>query len=284
MSHTALLGCLFLLTTFPILSQNFVVATIGDSLADSLYNSLRARPDWIARDHLKLLRWSRPVVGLTRTDVFDYAKWLRETRDLGFADTCFVEIGANDMQSIRVENQWIAYGSPEWKKLYSERTLDMARTLIAQRCGRVLWVLQPGFEKRSELACHRELINELQRQALRLDRTGLVEIVTSTDAYGPDETHFNREFLLKLGAPLLQMVDTTRQFIRNKCDSCHTSVGLVSTSEVYPLRWFRRSDPPPVTVWKPDHTGARCQVAVSKKLPAKGKHKWAAAVRRTRAT
>jgi hypothetical protein len=283
MPSTPLLGCLLLLATIPVMSQTFVVATVGDSFADSLYNSLRARPDWIERDHLKLLRWSRPIVGLTRTDVFDYAKWLRETRELGFADVCFVEIGANDMQSISINHQWISYGSPEWKKTYAERTLQMAQTLIAQRCGRVLWVLQPGFEKRGELSCHRELINELQRETLRLDRTGLIEIVTSAEAYGSDQTHFNREFLLQLGAPLLQMVDTTRQFVRRQCNACHTSIGLVSTTEVFPLRWWKRSEPPPVTVWKPDHTGARCQVAVVKRLPAKGRHRLAA-VRRTRAT
>ncbi len=86
------------------------VATVGDSFADSLYNAMRARPDLVERYGLHLTRWSRPIVGLTRTDYFDYTKWLRETAE-GSVDVCLVQIGSNDMQSIPVANkQWIAMG------------------------------------------------------------------------------------------------------------------------------------------------------------------------------
>ena len=46
----------------------------------------------------------------------------------------------------------------------------MAQTLADRRCGQVLWVLQPGFEKREAMACHRELINEVQGSALHQAR------------------------------------------------------------------------------------------------------------------
>ena len=51
---------------------------------------------FLQRYGVGLARWSRPIVGLTRTDYFDYAGWLRDTSELGPADLCLVEIGAND--------------------------------------------------------------------------------------------------------------------------------------------------------------------------------------------
>ena len=62
------------------------VATVGDSFADSLYNALRSRPDLMQRYGVELRRWSRPIVGLTRGDDFDYAGWLRDTVELGSVD------------------------------------------------------------------------------------------------------------------------------------------------------------------------------------------------------
>jgi len=214
--------CLLLLIALELSGQSRSVATIGDSFADSLYNSLHSRPDLIERSNIKLMRWSRPIVGLTRTDVFDYTGWLRDTKDLGFADVCLVEIGSNDMQSIRVAGQWVAYGSPQWREAYGARTREMAQILVGRRCGEVLWVLQPGFEKRDALACHRELINEVQRDVVRLlVRTGVLEVVTNEGVYGQDKTHFNRAFLLQLGPALFQIVDATRQIVPARCSACH---------------------------------------------------------------
>ena len=60
---------------------------------------------------------------------------------------CLAQIGSNDMQSIPVaKNQWIAYGSQAWRAAYADRTREMARILTGQRCGQLIWVLQPGFE------------------------------------------------------------------------------------------------------------------------------------------
>jgi hypothetical protein len=241
------------------------VATIGDSFADSLYNSLRARPDLLQRYDVHLTRWSRPSVGLTRTDYFDYAAWLRDSAELGTVDLCFVEIGSNDMQSIPVaKDQWIAYGSLQWKEAYAGRTFELARILTERRCGMVMWVLQPGFEKRDALACHRELINEAQREALDLDRTRVLEIDTSAAAYGPDKTHFSRSYLLQLGPALLQLVDTSRQIIHMRCLACHRNVeGTPVEAEILPLRWWRRELAQ--QVWAPERKGVQCRIAVEKR-------------------
>src|SRR5215813_9367328 len=107
----ALIGCFLLTRATAAYGQPFTVATVGDSFADSLYNSMRSRPDLVQQRGVRLLRWSRPIIGLTRTDFFDYPAWLHDSPDLGKADLCFVEIGANDMQSLpAAAQQRIAYG------------------------------------------------------------------------------------------------------------------------------------------------------------------------------
>jgi hypothetical protein len=231
---------LFLLAT-TIHAQTFQIATIGDSFADSLYYAMRGRPDLIRKSDVRLTRWSRPIVGLTRSDYFDYRQWLRDLPDSDPADLCFVQIGANDMQSIPVgPRKWLAYGTPPWKEAYAAATLELARLLAGRRCRQVLWVLQPGFEKREALACHRELIDQVQRETVHLDRTRLLEIETSETSYGPDRTHFNRAYLLRLGPALFQLVDSARQIDHGRCLVCHRNVDASPPArDVLPLHWRR---------------------------------------------
>jgi hypothetical protein len=73
-AHKALTGYALLLFCIGRPCQAFTVATVGDSFADSLYNAMRARPDLMQRYGVQLTRWSRPIIGLTRTDYFDYTK------------------------------------------------------------------------------------------------------------------------------------------------------------------------------------------------------------------
>jgi hypothetical protein len=266
LTHLLKTPCVLLfLAAIQARGQAFRVATVGDSFADSLYNSIRARPDLVASHGIRLMRWSRPIVGLTRTDYFDYAAWLQDLPsdlpDSASADLCFVEIGTNDMQSISVApQQWIAYGSAEWREAYAKRTGDMARLLLDERCGQVLWVLQPGFEKRDGLACHRELVNEIQRETLRLDRARLLDVATTDAVYGADKTHFNRAFLLQLGPAMFQLIDTARQIDNGKCYACHRNVDLRPTADIAPLRWVEQE--PLAPVWAPERTGVLCRVPV----------------------
>jgi hypothetical protein len=242
------------------------VATVGDSFADALYNSMRARPDLVRRYGVQLVRWSRPIIGLTRTDYFDYTGWLRDSAELGSVDVCFVQIGSNDMQSIPVSpKQWIAYGSPQWRDAYAGRTREMARVLTEHRCGLLIWVLQPGFEKQEAMACHRELINEVQRQALRVERTRVMELSTSETDYGPDKTHFNRAYLLQLGPALFHLVDTSGQILHTGCLSCHRNIeGLTREPEIFPLLPWRTELAMPV--WAPERVGVQCRVAVTRRV------------------
>jgi len=275
-ARKALMGYSLLLFWIARPCQAISVATVGDSFADSLYNAMRARPDLVQRYGVQLKRWSRPIIGLTRTDYFDYTSWLRDSIELGSADVCFVQIGSNDMQSIPVsEKGWIAYGSPRWRDAYAGRTREMALTLIEHRCGLLIWVLQPGFEKQDAMACHRELINEVQRETLRLDRTRVLEISTSEAAYGPDKTHFNRAYLLQLGPALFHLVDTSGQIIHTGCLACHRNIeGLARESGIFPLRSWRRELAVPV--WAPQRVGVQCRMAIPRRVtirrPRKAAH------------
>jgi len=106
----ARVAILFLFATLH--AQAVIVATVGDSLADAVYLGLRLQPDLLRKSGIKLVRWSRPKIGLTRTDYFDYTAWLRDTADLGSADFCVVQLGANDLQSIATgDGKWIRVGN-----------------------------------------------------------------------------------------------------------------------------------------------------------------------------
>ncbi|HEX3748779.1 MAG TPA: hypothetical protein VHW09_32860 [Bryobacteraceae bacterium] len=262
------MSCSFLIFTAVGPVRAISVATVGDSFADSLYNALRARPDLLQRYGVHLARWSRPIVGLARTDYFDYVASLRESATLP-VDVCLVQIGSNDMQSIpSPQKQWIAYGSSPWREAYRDRTRELVKLLLDRRCGQLIWVLQPAFEKRSALACHRELIDEIQREAVGRDRTRILELSTSEADYGPDQTHFNRAYLLQLGPALFQAVDTSRQLVHMGCLACHRNLEtLTMPPALLPLRTWRRELS--ADVWAPQRVGAQCRTPVVRRVVAR---------------
>src|ERR1700691_3626414 len=115
-------GILFLLAALQARAE-VTVATVGDSLADAIYLGLKLQPDLLRKSGIHLVRWSRPKIGLTRTDYFDYTGWIRDTKEIGSADFCVVELGANDLQSIAVPGQspsgqqkWIRVGTEDWQR------------------------------------------------------------------------------------------------------------------------------------------------------------------------
>jgi hypothetical protein len=157
-------------------------------------------------------------------------------------------------------NQWIAYGTPQWRDAYAARTRELALVLTERRCGQLLWLLQPGFEKQAALACHRELIDEVQRDALRLERVRVLEPETSEADYGPDKTHFNRAYLLQLGPALFHLVDTSGQILHMGCLACHRNIaGIARDSGILPLRAWQGESVLPV--WAPERLGMQCRAA-----------------------
>jgi hypothetical protein len=234
------IGTLCLLLLVDSLSAATSVATVGDSLADGIYLAMLSRPDLLKKYDLHVARWSHPVIGLSRSDYFDYPDFLQHSSKVGVADFCVVQIGTNDMQGIPAgaKNRWIAYGSDSWKAAYISRVKDVARILSNGHCREVLWILQPGFEKRSFLAQNRGLINQLQVEALSSAQVKVFNLSTTGGAYGADGTHFNRDFVLALGGAVVRTIVLSRDARQSSCAACHGNVAVrnvLSRQDLLPL-------------------------------------------------
>jgi hypothetical protein len=220
------IGFPILLLTVHAASAATLVATVGDSFADGIYLALRSRPDLLQKYDIQVTRWSHPVIGLARSDYFDYPAWLQSSPKVGAADFCIVQIGSNDMQGIPAggKNRWIVYGSEPWKAAYKSRVQDVWQILSHGRCKEILWILQPGFEKRAFMARNRGLINQLQSEALTSAGAKLFDLHTTGSEYGRDDVHFNRDFVLALGGAVVRTVVFSRQAQQANCAACHGGV------------------------------------------------------------
>ncbi len=213
------------------------VATVGDSLADSVYLGIKSQPDLIKQHGIHLIRWSRPSIGLTRTDIFDYTQWLQTSKDVSHADFCIVEMGANDLQSISVGPlKWTSVGTERWRQIYRERQESMLRTLKPSRCGEVVWLLQSGYPRNKYLSQYHDMINTVQLSGLQSSSTTAFEILASPEDYGEDGIHFNGPFALKLGQAVMKVYESWKYFSRN-CASCHplTNYSGAEPKELAPL-------------------------------------------------
>jgi lysophospholipase L1-like esterase len=225
------------------------IATVGDSLADAIYLGLKLQPSLLRDNGLRVERWSRPKIGLTRVDYFDYTSWLRETDTLGSADFCVVELGANDLQSIDTtptepggRKKWIRLGSDDWRRAYSSRVLALVNTLKSRRCGQIVWLLQPPYENKF-LSQYHEMMNAVQLAGLP-DGAAAFEIAANSHDYSPDGVHPNKEFCFRLGRAVATLVVSWRQPLAgSNCVSCHAPPLLVPSRlpDLGPLV-FRRAD------------------------------------------
>ncbi len=209
------------------------LATVGDSLADAIYLGLKLQPDLLRKNGIQLERWSRPKIGLTRIDYFDYNTWLRDTASLGHADFCVVELGANDLQSIGTGPQkWIRLGTDDWKRTYADRVLGLVNTLKSRRCGKLVWLLQPPYQKNKFLGQYNEMINAAQL-AGTAPSTPAFDIAAGENDYSPDGIHPNKDFCFKLGRAVANLLASWQQpFAGSNCAECHASNG--SSSRLIP--------------------------------------------------
>jgi hypothetical protein len=234
---------LLLLNVHPVQALT-TVATVGDSFADAIYLAMYYRPDLLKKYDVRIQRWSRPMVGLARNDYFDYPEWLRATSALGVVDLCVIQVGSNDMQGIPAgaPGRWLAFGSARWKEVYSARLRGMMDTLRKQHCRQVVWILQPGFEKRQFMALHKDLINALQSDVVSGTPSAIFTLLTSRADYAGDNTHFNRSFALQLGPAMLRVVALTKQVLERICLSCHQGVAAqkaMAEQDILPLSVFQ---------------------------------------------
>jgi lysophospholipase L1-like esterase len=222
--------CLLLFATTP--ARAVTVATVGDSLADAVYLGMKLQPDLLKKNDIRLERWSRGKIGLTRTDYFDYTSWLRDNHDLGSADFCVVQLGANDLQSIAIgKNKWVMVGSQTWQRLYQERVKTLVATLRdsysgAARCKSVIWLLQPAYEKNKFLSQYHGMINAIQFAGSTPGVAGAFELATTADDYGADGIHFNKPFCFAVSRGVINLIVQRRAFAANGCVACHSAANF----------------------------------------------------------
>jgi len=198
------------------------VATVGDSLADAIYLGMKLQPGLLKKSGIDLIRWSRPSIGLTRVDYFDYNSYLRDSSELGTADICIVELGANDLQSIAIEKKkWIAVGTDAWQRVYGDRVQALVSTLKTQRCGSVLWFLQPANQTNKYLSHYHGMLNQVQFAGASPEVTAAFEILASPKDYVSDGVHFNSAFCFKVARAVVDMISSWKPFTQANCSTCH---------------------------------------------------------------
>ena len=222
-----LAGWIVLAALAGVPAQAVSVAIVGDSLADAIYLGMKLQPELLRQDHIQLVHWSRSRIGLTRTDYFDYTAWLRDNEELGNADFCVVQLGANDLQSIAIgKNKWISVGSPAWQRAYEERVVALLNTLKPSRCGSVVWLLQPSYERNKFLSHYNQMINAVQLSGSTRGGVPAFEVVTTDSDYSSDGIHFNKPFCFKIGRAVANLFANWESLAG--CLACHVSAGSAS--------------------------------------------------------
>jgi hypothetical protein len=208
--------CVLILVAAP--ARAVTVATVGDSLADAVYLGMKLQPDVLKKNGIHLVRWSRARVGLTRTDYFDYTEWLRVTPDLGSADFCVVQLGANDLQSISIrKDKWVFVGTDAWQRMYQDRVKSLVDTLKFHRCQSVIWLLQPAYEKNKYLRQYHNMINAVQFAGSNSGVAAAFELATTEKDYSQDGIHFNKPFCFALARAVINL------FAPPGCFLCHSA-------------------------------------------------------------
>jgi hypothetical protein len=203
------------------------VATVGDSLADAVYLGMKLQPDLLKKNQIHLVRWSRAKIGLTRTDYFDYTEWLRVNNDLGSADFCVVQLGANDLQSINIgKNKWVFVGTQTWQRMYQGRVKALVDTLKVQRCKNVIWLLQPAYQNNKFLRQYHGMINAVQFAGSNSGVAAAFELATTENDYSADGVHFNKPFCFALAKAVIDLFapgsDWGRAVQSSECATCHS--------------------------------------------------------------
>lgn len=148
----------------PKAEMRFVV--LGDSLADGLWASLHR--SYARCTTVETVRLTTVSDGLAKTSANG---WLNRyvkagtnlnTRD---SDIVIVQIGANDITTIRNGGSRESFSTPEWDQLYSSRVSQLAQGLNA-RAASVFWYGLPVVGK-SNLEAPYQRISALQQRAAR---------------------------------------------------------------------------------------------------------------------
>lgn len=141
------------------------IVVLGDSLADGLWGSLYR--SFARCETMETLRLTTVSDGLAKTssegwlDRYSAAATPMNRRD---SDIIIVQIGANDITTIRNGSSRESFSTPEWDKLYSDRVLQLTEGLRAS-ASTVIWFGLPIVGK-SDLEAPYQMITALQQKAV----------------------------------------------------------------------------------------------------------------------
>ncbi|EFL87994.1 DUF459 domain-containing protein [Ahrensia sp. R2A130] len=122
------------------------IVILGDSLADGLHQGLTQlnKDD----DTFRTVKKSKVNTGLVRSDRYDWNKAARKISQSGKYDIAIVQLGLNDLQSIREKGKKHHYPSDGWKERYIARAKALADDLKASGLT-VYWTGIPIVSQKS---------------------------------------------------------------------------------------------------------------------------------------
>lgn len=141
------------------------IVVLGDSLADGLWGSLFR--SYARCDAVETLRLTVVSDGLAKTSNADWlAKYNRAATKLKTreSDIVIVQIGANDITTIRDGRSRESYGTEAWQKQYSDRVSKLTNGLRSN-AAKVYWFGLPIVGK-SNLEGPYQNISALQKAAV----------------------------------------------------------------------------------------------------------------------
>jgi uncharacterized protein len=169
----------------------------GDSMGGEL--------GWALGPKLNKSRVFKPITfykestGICRYDFYDWGKQIETVMKTAKPQVAVIMMGTNDTQSVSQDGKWIAYGDPEWKRIYEKRVGDIIDTMLRGGARRVYWVGMPIMGEGWRNSRMR-LINKIfQKQAEKRPGAEYVDIydlyATSDGSFDPslrlgDQVHF----------------------------------------------------------------------------------------------
>jgi len=154
-------------TYIPEPHDRYSVLVLGDALAGGLWAGMgrAAKPD----DRIQVEVRYREGSGFARADLYDWLEALPGILDRNQVHAAVILLGSNDGQDMRIGDQRLPFGSPEWKAKYQE-VVDTFLAELRKRSIAVYWVGLPPMA-RPDYDQAMQQINELVKA--RADAVGV---------------------------------------------------------------------------------------------------------------
>jgi len=136
------------------------VLFVGDSLMKEVGRSAKRQ---LAKTGGEAVVESSIGSGLARLDLFDWPAKLKE-KLAAKPSRVVLFIGANDDQDLDAPSGSVAYGSPEWSKVYAQR-VDAMLAAAKESGAKVLWVGLPRMRE-ARADTHSTLVNGILKERL----------------------------------------------------------------------------------------------------------------------